>query len=727
MRARSGSSTGGARRARAAAKTAAATAAVSVVEGLEDRRHFAAGDFDPTFGRSGLVVSSGTVVGLDERNGKTVVATRYQDPTSSDPAAKAGVVSYSRYLSDGRYDDNFQTNADSGSNLSRFADSAGLVVQPDNAVVVAGQLRDGSPVVWRLRGTDGSLDTSFGTGGFCRLPIGSLSAPTLAPDGKIVVAGSPLKSELMAAVRLTKSGKLDATFGKNGLATTTGPDDDGDPTGDGNAAVVRPDGSVYVAGYLANLYGDPQASVVRFSPAGKYQATLLSENPGDYDIADAVALGANGDVYVGITGGGGGGHLYAVRLGADGSETRFDGLGSYTDSDLRLTSIHVSNDGQRVVAFGFYHGYDYSADTGSAAIRWNADGTLDHSLGGDGVLGDYAAFGDLLPDQRMVVAGNYGDTEFVSRRQWGSEGLTVGVGNDTYGQKTLWVEGSLSADTVLITGVPATKSKAAQLRVETRQGTQATVVRYFDRAGITQVAIDGNKGDDTVSVDAFDIPSSQQGGDGNDRLTGGSGGDYLSGDAGDDRLYGRGGDDSLIGGAGNDFLDGGFGADSIDGGAIDRYYGDTYPSGVDTVSYADRTKPVSVTLYDSGRGYGEPYLYNDGQAGEGDDVENVRIVIGGSGNDTLRADYNRFPDDPGYLPDNAPVTLRGGAGNDVLRGGRGNDILDGGTGSDKLFGGAGVDTFYVRDGTKDQVDGGAGNDRANKDPIDALFSVEAYF
>jgi uncharacterized delta-60 repeat protein len=703
-------------------------APASLAESLEARRLFAAGDFDPTFGHSGLVVTSGTVLGLDERNGKTVVVTHLQDPTSEEPAVRAGVVSYARYLADGRRDENFFTDFSPAAGLGRFADAAGLAVQADNAIVVSGQLRDGSPVVWRLRAADGSLDTSFGTGGFCRLPIDSLSPPALAPDGKIVVAGEPLQSHRLAVVRLTKNGKLDAAFGKNGLAATVGPYDDGNAGGDGNAAVVRPDGSVYVAGHLDNEYGDPQAAVVQFGPAGKYLATLLSENPGDYDIADALALSPNGDLYAGITGGGGSGQTYVVRLGIDGSATHFVSASSYTDNDLRLTSIHVSNDGQRVVAFGTYFDPAFDSFAGAAAIRWNADGTLDRSLDGDGVLEDYATFGDLLPDQRFVVAGNAGDTLLLSRRQWGSDGLSVGVEAGRFGDRTLWVEGSAAADTILVTGVPATKTKPAQLRVETRQGAGPTVVRTFDRADVTYVEVDGNAGDDTITVDALGIGAALLGGAGNDRLTGGAARDILYGDAGDDRLFGRGGDDDLTGGAGDDFLDGGLGADYIDGGAVDDYYGGTLPSGVDTVSYADRTRAVSVTLYDNGVGPdGTIVLPNDGEAGEYDEVENVRIILGGSGNDTLRADFNPYPDDPYYTPPTTPVTLRGGAGDDALYGGHGNDVLDGGTGRDKLFGGAGADTFYARDGLPDEVRGGAGRDRANKDPIDALFAVEDLF
>jgi Ca2+-binding RTX toxin-like protein len=124
----------------------------------------------------------------------------------------------------------------------------------------------------------------------------------------------------------------------------------------------------------------------------------------------------------------------------------------------------------------------------------------------------------------------------------------------------------------------------------------------------------GEGGDDTITVGAF-LPSTVQGGDGNDRITirsetqggqtfapvvvvfggegndfldsqnptaetlsGGGGddtifsllstaGDLLDGGDGNDRMLVRGGSSTLLGGAGNDSLDGGDGADTINGGA----------------------------------------------------------------------------------------------------------------------------------------------------------------
>ena len=68
---------------------------------------------------------------------------------------------------------------------------------------------------------------------------------------------------------------------------------------------------------------------------------------------------------------------------------------------------------------------------------------------------------------------------------------------------------------------------------------------------------------------------------------------------------------------------------------------------------------------------------------------------------------------------------RGGA--DTIIGGGGNDILDGGPGKDILQGGPGKDRIVARDGQRDRVQGGVGNDRARTDgsPRDVRKSIEA--
>src|SRR5205823_13187841 len=112
----------------------------------------------------------------------------------------------------------------------------------------------------------------------------------------------------------------------------------------------------------------------------------------------------------------------------------------------------------------------------------------------------------------------------------------------------------------------------------------------------------------------------------------------------------------------DDVLEGGPGTDLIDGG-----------NGNDTVTYADHTAPLTVSLDD---------VANDGQPGENDNARDIQNVIGGTGNETLN----------GNALHNVP---RRRAGNDRLFGLDGNDTLIGSEGTDFADGGNGTDTCQV--------------------------------
>src|SRR5262249_52993314 len=102
------------------------------------------------------------------------------------------------------------------------------------------------------------------------------------------------------------------------------------------------------------------------------------------------------------------------------------------------------------------------------------------------------------------------------------------------------------------------------------------------------------------------------------------------------------------------------------------------------------------------------------------DIEQVTLIAGASDNILDATAYD------------GPVTLDGGAGNDILIGGAGNDILiggdgddylDGGAGSDGLSGGAGDDTLSGGTGF-DTLSGGADNDFIHGgEDYDTLFEI----
>jgi Ca2+-binding RTX toxin-like protein len=298
------------------------------------------------------------------------------------------------------------------------------------------------------------------------------------------------------------------------------------------------------------------------------------------------------------------------------------------------------------------------------------------------------------------------------------------------------------------------------------------VATNFALAKVQKISISTAGGNDTVTLtDSINIPATINGGSANDSLRGGGGADVLFGTTGDDTLDGGAGSDQLVGGSGidtadyssrkravkvtldgigndgqtnendnvsvenvrggngsnkltgdasanfltggaaNDILNGAGGNDTLDGQAgADQMIGGP---GNDTVTYASRTNPVSITIDDAA---------NDGESGEGDLVDpSVETVIGGSGNDSMIAEsIDGFGN---YMM--LPVLFEGGPGNDTLGGGIANDTLMGGPGDDAvdgsggngnlLFGDDGNDLLTVDVGADGDfgsgtINGGAGND-----------------
>jgi Ca2+-binding RTX toxin-like protein len=286
-------------------------------------------------------------------------------------------------------------------------------------------------------------------------------------------------------------------------------------------------------------------------------------------------------------------------------------------------------------------------------------------------------------------------------------------------------------------------------------------------SAVETLSIDGDAGNDTISVaggvatgSPYPLRTTLLGGAGNDTLRGAGSGDSLSGDPGADTLIGgagydylSGGDDAdtLYGGPDGDSLEGGLGDDLLSGEAGNDSFNSDFADGADvmhggtglhdTAVYILRTANLTITM---------DGLANDGEAGEGDNVDvDLEDVFGGQGNDTLTGSpaNNTMVGGPwggsgsdtikGLAGDDEmdgggndtsadnlvggddDDTLNGSGGPDRLTGGEGNDILQAGLGNDTVSGDAGNDTFEVDwSGTADGADvisGGVGTDMAQYD------------
>src|SRR5439155_6351600 len=234
------------------------------------------GDLDPSFGTGGQVITP-ILSGYDgagalvlQPDGKLVAAGHAYN-------ANNNTLALVRYNADGSLDGNFGTGGKVTTAIGTASGGAALVLQPNGKLVAAGYTFTGSRTQFALVRylATGSLDTSFGTGGKVATPISSIddevSALVLQPDGKLVAAGYANDGSNMnfALVRYNADGSLDTSFGTGGKVTTP-------IESIGNqvfALVLQPDGKLVAAGY-ANDGSNQDFALVRYSPDGNLDGSF---------------------------------------------------------------------------------------------------------------------------------------------------------------------------------------------------------------------------------------------------------------------------------------------------------------------------------------------------------------------------------------------------------------------------------------------------------------------
>ena len=236
-------------------------------------------------------------------------------------------------------------------------------------------------------------------------------------DGKLVVVGTvrtPSAPADIALARYEPDGGLDPSFSDDGIVTT-------DLGGYDTAAAlaIQPDGRIVVA---AGSDGD--LAIARYRTDGSLDPALGGDGAIIVDLgrteraADVVLQDDGGIVAVGDSFrsrpccGTDRGNLALVRLGPDGSlDPSFSDDGTQTTDfggDDFAASAALQGDG-RIIAVG-----GQAAPGGAVVLaRYDADGALDRSFGGDGrVTTGFSYFGAganavaVQPDGSIVTAGD---------------------------------------------------------------------------------------------------------------------------------------------------------------------------------------------------------------------------------------------------------------------------------------------------------------------------------
>jgi uncharacterized delta-60 repeat protein len=415
------------------------------------RYNAADGSLDAGFGTGGEVTtnipgpSSASASSLAiAPNGKVVVAGRGVVITSTGIGETVIVVV--RYNRDGSLDSSFGTGGEVVTNFSpdSFLEQvAGVVVQHDGRVVVAAEVVGQSIGFGLVRyNQDGSLDSSFGTGGEVLTGFGpsTEAAPAgllLDPQGRIVVAGTVLSfatgfSEDFALARYNPNGSLDSSFGTGGLVTT----------GVGNftaafaaGVALLPQGRIVVAGTFFDTSSGQDILVARYTPNGSLDSsfgtggTVITIFPPSTAVSvSAVAVDPRGRIAVAGTTQGFVGAAFVVdfvvaRYNTNGSLDNSFGTGGVVITDFGLdntasaSGIAIQPDGE-IVVVGTVVSFNIATFTLTdefAVVRYNPDGSLDSSFGTGGeVLTTFGANATasasavaLEPNGDILVAGTF--------------------------------------------------------------------------------------------------------------------------------------------------------------------------------------------------------------------------------------------------------------------------------------------------------------------------------
>jgi uncharacterized delta-60 repeat protein len=194
--------------------------AAGVVSGASDigpvlARYDASGSFgslDHTFGDKGRIFKTkGTIVSI-QSDGKIFLAGTVNTGDG---------FTISRYNFNGTVDASFGTNGTATTTFSEPVTVKSVHIQSDGKIVLTGQAGNGT-IITRYN-TNGSLDNSFGNGGTIKNTLFFAQSLYIQGDSKILIGGYSSginNNSNLNLARYNVDGSLDGSFGNGGFAST---------------------------------------------------------------------------------------------------------------------------------------------------------------------------------------------------------------------------------------------------------------------------------------------------------------------------------------------------------------------------------------------------------------------------------------------------------------------------------------------------------------------------
>jgi uncharacterized delta-60 repeat protein len=356
----------------------------------------------------------------------------------------------------GLLDPTFGSGGQVLSPLAGSTDTYAVTLQPDGKIVIGGT--NASFIVGRYN-ADGSLDTSFGSGGYTVTAFGGNServwAVAVQPqaDGtsKILAAGETVQTQKhgktvtstveIALARYNANGTLDTTFGTNGKVITN-------PAGQGDyARSMAVDGSGRIVVAAESNLG--VATLVRYTPNGALDTSFgtggaLVTNVSVFSGNVRMALQSDGKIVL-ASDVNNASAVTIARFNVNGTaDSTFGSSGVVTTNQVGAQdAVAIQGDGKIVVA---ELDSTYNQPSGYYLFRYNPDGTLDAGFGSSGEVtlinpygweynnGTRLAGVAVQTDGKIVAGGDLYDpvlnqTHFVAVRVDTTGALDTGYGN----------------------------------------------------------------------------------------------------------------------------------------------------------------------------------------------------------------------------------------------------------------------------------------------------------
>ncbi|MEI7801624.1 MAG: T9SS type A sorting domain-containing protein [Bacteroidota bacterium] len=384
------------------------------------------GDLDSTFNSNGIVTANSGVDNNEvysvalQTDGKIVVAGYSVNNVYN--------VSISRYNSDGTIDNTFATGGVYTILIGGESLANSVAIQTDGKIVVGGYSIGSSTsndfLIMRLN-SDGTLDNSFGTNGVVTTDFNGtgdvVNGISIQADGKIVAAGYATPSgggaTDMAVARYNSNGTLDTGFSGDGKVIATM----GTAFSEAWTCIIQPDQKI-IAGGMCENSTDYDFAMVRYNTDGTPDNSfgtsgIVITDPEGYD-EEIYSLAVQSDgkiVAAGYANNDSNDDFAVVRYKPNGTpDSTFDSNGivitDFFSDDDDAYSVKIQQDGKIILT-----GYTYNTTITAyvfALARYNTNGSLDNSFGGDGMVTTNINSNDddiyssaIQTDGKIVVAG----------------------------------------------------------------------------------------------------------------------------------------------------------------------------------------------------------------------------------------------------------------------------------------------------------------------------------